>query len=189
MDLKRNTTSDQTLLSLLKTQKEEALYLLYEKYWDDLYLQAFKVLKDTKSCEDIVQEVFIDVWKKSDQLTIQHLKAYLYQATRFKVLMVLRKGKISSEHLEVFQRIQARTDVNTVLEVQELKEQILVHLNHLPQKCREVFYKSRFEHITNQEIADQMGISKRTVETHISHAIKYLRGVKEILMLVLGFFI
>src|SRR5690554_5126548 len=81
--------------------------------------------------------------------------------------------------------IDSELHLDVQLETKEMSDQINRHLKNLPPKCREVFYKSRFENLKNDEIADQLNISKRTVETHISHALRYLKGVKELLIFLI----
>ena len=187
---KHNTFSlqDQRLLRSLAGRDEKALRELYDRYWEPLYLQTFRILGNNKSSEDVVQEVFIDLWEKRKFNHIEDLCAYLFQSVKYKTLMALRHNKIQDRHLEVFRQISPTDIEDHVLQVRELREEIHHHLNKLPPRCREVFYKSRFEHLANEEIAEQLNISKRTVETHISHALRYLRGVKELLgfLLVLG---
>ncbi len=182
--------SEEQLLKLLSRQRESALKELYNRYWETLYINAWKVLGDEKACEDVVQEVFIDLWEKGKFSQIENLSAYLYKAVKYKTLMTLRKNRITEKHLAVLKEISPVQTIDRDLQVRELREEITYHLAQLPPRCREVFYKSRFEHLRNEEIAEQLNISKRTVETHISHALRYLRGVKELLMIIiwLGFF-
>ncbi|MBY5956774.1 RNA polymerase sigma-70 factor [Membranicola marinus] len=183
--------SEQQLLKNLSRRKESSLKELYNRYWETLYLQAWRILQDEKASEDVVQEVFIDLWEKRKFGDIENLSAYLYQSVKYKTLMMLRKNRITEKHLEVIKEISPVHTFDRALQVKELHEDITYHLQQLPPRCREVFYKSRFEHLKNDEIAEQLNISKRTVETHISHALRYLRGVKELLMLMiwLGLFI
>lgn len=183
--------SEQQLLKNLSRRKESSLKELYNRYWETLYLQAWRILQDEKASEDVVQEVFIDLWEKRKFNDIQNLSGYLYQAVKNRTLMALRKNRITEEHLNAFKKIRPVQTVDHTLQIQELRREITHHLEHLPPRCREVFYKSRFEHLKNDEIAEQLNISKRTVETHISHALRYLRGVKELLMMMiwLGLFI
>lgn len=183
--------SEQQLLKNLSRRKESSLKELYNRYWETLYLQAWRILQDEKASEDVVQEVFIDLWEKRKFNDIQNLSGYLYQAVKNRTLMALRKNRITEEHLNAFKKIRPVQTVDHTLQIKELRREITHHLEHLPPRCREVFYKSRFEHLKNDEIAEQLNISKRTVETHISHALRYLRGVKELLMMMiwLGLFI
>lgn len=177
--------SEQQLLKKLSRRRKGALKDLYNQYWEPLYIHAWKVLREEKASEDVVQEVFIDLWEKGKFEQIENLSAYLYKSVKYKTLMALRKNRITKEHLEVFKEIRPLHTFNGALQIKELREEITHHLEQLPPRCREVFYKSRFEHLRNEEIAEQLNISKRTVETHISHALRYLRGVKELLMIII----
>lgn len=177
--------SEEQLLKLLSKQRESALKELYNRYWEVLHTHALRVLRDEKASEDVVQEVFIDLWEKRKFGDIENLSAYLYQAVKYKTLMALRKNRITERHLEVIKEFSPVQSYDRTLQIKELREEITHHLEHLPPRCREVFYKSRFEHLRNEEIAEQLNISKRTVETHISHALRYLRGVKELLMIMI----
>lgn len=177
--------SEEQLQSLLSRSKESALRALYDRYWEGLYLQTYTVLGDGPASEDVVQEVFIDLWEKRKFNRIEDLSAYLYQAVKYKTLMAIRHNKINDRHLEIFKELNPTHAIDHELEVRELHEAINHHLTRLPPRCREVFYKSRFEHLKNDEIAEQLNISKRTVETHISHALRHLKGVKELLVFIL----
>lgn len=177
--------SDEQLLGMLSGRKESALKVLYSRYWESLYLQAYRVLGEENASEDVVQEVFIDLWEKRKFSRIEDLSAYLYQSVKYKTLMALRQNRIRARHLNIIRDLNPEYALDHSLEIREMSEQINQHLMNLPPKCREVFYKSRFEHLKNDEIADQLNISKRTVETHISHALRYLKGVKELLVFLI----
>lgn len=165
---------DQKLIKQISDGNELAFAHFYDKHWDALFISAYKVLKDKEVCKDIVQEVFLTVWEKPNLGKVQNIKAYLHQTVRFKVLMALRKDKISEKHLETIQELVANT-TEEQLDLKELSENIERSIDSLPEKCRNVFRLSRIEHLTNQEIADKLGISIRTVETHISNALKHIR--------------
>ncbi|WP_236977144.1 RNA polymerase sigma factor [Membranihabitans maritimus] len=179
--------SDEVLLQKLRKNNQLALQELYARYWDQLYINAYKILKSKSASEDVVQEIFIDLWEKRKFNSIGNLPAYLYQATKYKTLMALRRNNIQQKHLDILENIKQEQFADSIIELKELREEVVNYLDNLPERCREVFYKSRFEHNSNQEIAEQLGISKRTVETHISNALKYLRGVKELLVMIIIF--
>lgn len=182
--------TDSQLLELLSKRNKYAFKELYSRYWDRLYLQARNILMDKNACEDVVQEVFIDLWEKKSYDQIRNFSAWIYQAVRYKTLMVLRKNNISDRHLEIFKSLTIHYQKPIQeFRLKELEKEIVSQMANLPPRCREVFYKSRFENLENQEIADQLNISKRTVETHISHALRYLKGVREFLVFVLCFFL
>lgn len=167
-------SSDQKLIKQISDGNELAFAHFYDKYWDALFISAYKVLKDEEVCKDIVQEVFLTIWEKSNLGKVQNIKAYLHQTVKFKTLMVLRKDKISEKHLKTMQELLVNT-TEEQLDFKELNENIERSIEALPEKCRNVFRLSRMEHLTNQEIADKLGISIRTVETHISNALKHIR--------------
>ncbi|MEM8894831.1 MAG: RNA polymerase sigma-70 factor, partial [Bacteroidota bacterium] len=129
---------------------------------------------DEEACKDIVQEVFLSVWTDDELVKIENAKAYFHQAVRYKVLMELRRGKVSEKHLQTLQLLEVNS-TEELFNFQELNETIENTIQTLPEKCREVFVLSRMEHLSNKEIAERMNISIRTVETHISNALRILR--------------
>ncbi|MEM1321513.1 MAG: RNA polymerase sigma-70 factor [Bacteroidota bacterium] len=161
--------------SHLDKQSEEAFRLIYDRYWSKLYQYALNVLADPSVCEDIVQEVFVSLWQKSDRSEIDHLSSYLYQATKFQVFKHLRNGKISQRHLERITVLQTHNDTEEQLVAKELESEMIKLINRLPERCRQIFLLSRFEHRSNQEIALQLGLSVQTVKNQISKALIYLR--------------
>jgi RNA polymerase sigma factor (sigma-70 family) len=97
------------------------------------------------------------------------------QAVRFQVARQMRKGKLTQTHTEYIQQGQAANSTEEWMHVQELSLVIDNTLQKLPGRSRDVFYLSRFEHLSNPEIAQRLNLSTRTVEWHISEALKHLR--------------
>lgn len=156
-------------------QNEQLFKSVYDKYWAQLYRYAFNVLHDEDVCEDIVQEIFVSLWQKNNFHDIDHLSAYLFQSVKFQIFKHLRNGKIAERHLAQIEHVQTQTNIEDQLEVKELEDQINTLIHRLPNRCRQVFRMSRFEHRTNQEIAIQLGLSVQTVKNHISKALSCLR--------------
>src|SRR6202000_1639091 len=88
---------DKELTDLLKDGNEPAFTEIYNRYWDKLYFIAYKLLKDTNAAEEIVQEVFLMIWKKRDSLNIKSLTQYLAAMTRYAVYRYLAKDKQNRE--------------------------------------------------------------------------------------------
>lgn len=170
-----NISPDRKLIKQIASGNEHAFAHFYDKHWESLFKSAFKVLNDEETSKDIVQDVFLNIWEKPDLTRIQNVAAYLHQAVRFKVLMTLRKGKISDKHIKTLNELVANT-TEEQLNYKDLNDNIEKSLNSLPEKCQKVFRLSRMEHLSNHEIANRLGISIRTVETHISNALKHLRS-------------
>ncbi|WP_182961176.1 RNA polymerase sigma-70 factor [Pedobacter gandavensis] len=170
---------DEELLSLLETDNESGLKLIYDQYWERLYLAAFSILKDADPCKDIVQDVLLQLWIRRAEVKIDSLRAYLFTAVRYKVLSYIksannRKVFIEPEELEKLAGFNLMKDRLNEQDVEKLLERGIALL---PNRCQQVFLLSRMEHLSNKEIASKMGISVKTVEAQISIALKQLRIV------------
>ena len=179
--------SDKDLLNLIAQGNEHAFTWFYQKHWEGLYQAAYRMLDDEELSKDLIQEVFVGIWEQSYSGADQP-KAYLYQVVKNKVLMHLRKGKIASKHLETIKELVSNT-TEDIIYYAELKLTLSESVNGLPQKCQEVYKLSREDHLSNQEIANRLGISIRTVETHISHALKQIRGSLDTSAALIAFFL
>jgi len=135
------------------------------------------MINDQQIAEDIAQEVFMELWKKREQLNITgSLKSYLTRAAFNKTLNHIRDQKIrlsDSKELEVedFGGVEDVDQTN----VDDLKRKIAEAVQLLPDRCRMVFLLSRDQQMTYQEIAEALDISIKTVENQISKALKILR--------------
>lgn len=153
----------------------EAFRIIYDQYWPQLFHYVFNVLQNKAICEDIVQEVFVSLWQKRESQKIDNISAYLFQAVKFQIFKHLRNGKIAQRHLEQITFLQSHNDTEEKLEAKELESEVNRLISHLPDRCRQIFLLSRFEHRTNQEIAQHLGLSVQTVKNQISKALRCLR--------------
>lgn len=167
--------SDKELLSFLKEDKETAFNEIFFRYWEKLFVSADKLLNDEDAAKDVVQNVFIKLWKNRSEIEITNLFAYLFQATKYQVISQLRRGKFSEWHEAKLEMLTAENDAAEIINSNELRQTILSTLEKVPARCREIFCLSRFNCLSNKEIANEMDISIRTVETQISKALKFLR--------------
>ena len=166
------------LIQNLKSGDKRALTTLYNEYWKPLYLSSYNLLRDKEICEEIIQDVFIDIWNRRRELEIKlSIKSYLYSCVRYKVFSEFKKSKVL--RIELFENIQERTNTTTpeseILH-EELKMQIKMVVENLPEKCKRVYKLSRNQQLTHKEISEQLNISTKTVENHITNALNMLRA-------------
>ncbi len=144
-----------------------------------LHAYAFTILKDETMAEEIVQNVFFKVWDKRQLLEIESSpKAYLYKAVYHDCLNYLKHKKVKAAHaMHVVRHGETKADgASAKLLTGELKDRIHAALNELPEQCRTIFQMSRFEGLKYQEIADEMGLSVKTIENQMGKALKLMRA-------------
>jgi RNA polymerase sigma-70 factor (ECF subfamily) len=173
-----NKYTDVELVERLQNNEEGALTIIYKEYWEIMFLAAYNLVKDRSVCEDIVQEVFISLWQRREKLQIKvSLKSYLYTSTVYKVYDHFNKNKKMAKD-ELFDNFENKIETSnpeTKLMHQELIHYLDSIIETLPDKCKEVYKLSRENMLSNKEIAEQLNISQRTVEGHISKALKILK--------------
>lgn len=167
--------SDEELQKLIFQENHDAFAILFDRYWKKLYTYAFKIYKEEEICEDIVQEIFISLWRNAGNTVILNLEAYLFRAVKYKIANHIRSLKFDREHVEVLEAIPEPNHSVDTIEYVEFEKGIMNHISQLTPKCREVFLLSRIEHFSNAEIAEKLSLSIHTVEKHISNALKQLR--------------
>ncbi|MEL6592686.1 MAG: RNA polymerase sigma-70 factor [Bacteroidota bacterium] len=180
--------TDLELLALLKSGDWDAFRCIYEKYWEKLYLTTYRVLQDEDSSKDVVQDLFLKIWERRAVLDIVSLEAYLSKSVKNQVARKLHNAPVQLIHLDAFQDVLSNNPTEDEILQKDLQLRVLDSLAHLPERCRAVFYLSRFEQKTNKEIAAQLDISVSTVENQINKALKFLRAQVPYLFSLIVFF-
>ncbi len=167
---------DTELMERLRAGDDLALKVIYKKYWNQLYTSAFKMLQDQQACEDIIQDLFINLWNKREQIEIKaSLKSYLFASVRYEVYRQVRHGSVREDIFENIQdRLQTTSEYGNI-EHRELLSYINSIVNNLSEKCKVVFKLSREEQLSHKEIATKLDISTKTVENHLNKALRQLR--------------
>ena len=163
---------------LFQEDGEKAIEWLFKEHYSYLCRVVYKILPDANLVEDLVQEVFFELWRRKDRIHINlSIKAYLRRTAVNKTLNFIRDQKVKFDHEEKLPVLRSNSPtVNQTLEAQELQEFIDQSIDQLPERCRIIFILSRFEDMSYKEIAAKLGISIKTVENQISKALKVLRG-------------
>ncbi|HWZ14654.1 MAG TPA: RNA polymerase sigma-70 factor [Mucilaginibacter sp.] len=181
--------SDEELVSLLKQEKLVAFREIYKRYWKNLYGAAYKRLKSKELAEEIVQELFTNLWVKRQTIQIKTaLAGYLFTAVSHYIIDHYRKELVKTRYTEALKIAYKETDHSTeeTILLHDLTNTIESEINQLPDRCRSVYELSRKEYKSNKEIALHLGISEKTVENHLTKALKKLRiGLAHYMMLAL----
>ncbi|GLB50300.1 RNA polymerase sigma-70 factor [Neptunitalea lumnitzerae] len=171
-----NELDDTSIIQLTKQGNQLAFNQVYYRYWEGLYAYALNILKDNWLVEDVLHEVFTNIWLKRENLEITNLKSYLFTAVRNRSLLKLRATKLTELDEKIIEKLKHSSEVELDHDYKELIEAINTSAKKLPQRCRDIFYMNKFQHYSSSEIAVYFNISQRTVENQISLALKHLRN-------------
>ena len=169
--------NDIQLLELLKASEIDAFNKIYDCYSKPLYRYLLQKIKDRDTSSDLLQDIFTTLWEKRTVLTVNtSIKAYLYQVARFKIIDVYRNNARYEDYLDQLSSFidSEYTVIDKMDQSQKLKD-VEETINSLPEKMKEIFILSRYEHKTNNDIAFQTNLSVQTVKNQISKALRALR--------------
>lgn len=183
------------LLEQIKDGHQSSFRLLFDSYYKHLHAYAGKFVSED-AAHDIVQELFSTIWQKRDNLTIKSsLHNYLFTGIRNNCLQWLDKQKVRNRYqqdkcleltIEEVNCFNSQT-LQSLLEI-ELKAKIEDAINKLPSQCQRVFRMSRITQMRNKDIAEELDISPKTVEKHLTKALRLMREeLKEYLPLMITF--
>ncbi|EEI93777.1 RNA polymerase sigma-70 factor [Sphingobacterium spiritivorum ATCC 33300] len=156
-----------------------AFATLYDRFWSLIYTTTFSYLNDREKSEEITLDIFLNLWNRRQYLQIRSFSAYLRTCARYHVYKALKDLKENQIAFSQYQEHTTETSVSNLvlekMEQEDIKSSVDDVLKELPPRCQEIFQLSRFEHLSNDEIAIKLGISKRSVENQITKALKHLR--------------
>ena len=166
------------IIHRLKKDDKSAVDELFGYYYPRLYHFSKSILKIETDIDDILQEVFVKIWLNRNKISnIETFNAYIFTITKNEVLNLIRSNlRDQTFKDELFLRAVAEEyQTPNQVEFDEVKSGIDRIVASLPEKRQQVFVLSRTEGLSNKEIAQQLNISEKTVEDHITHAIKYIK--------------
>ncbi|MEM9329417.1 MAG: RNA polymerase sigma-70 factor [Bacteroidota bacterium] len=152
---------------------------VYHQHFRRLFSIAYSILRHQEKAEGIVHDVFLSVWERREKIVIKEsLEAYLVRATKLAVMEHMRTRAIRHRHHEILaaQPNAAENSVELEMGASELKERIELLVHSLPPKSQKVYRLSREEGKNNKEISDLMAIAEKTVESHLTKALSFLRS-------------
>lgn len=170
--------SDSELFDLLKSGDREAFTEIYERYWKVMYIHAVKMLGGKDDAEDIVQELFINLWIKGNDIPFNtSLYGYLYVSARNKIINLIHQRSTRKNTLSflAFSTEKARNTTIDKITEKELRSAVEKGIQNLPEKMQYIFNLSRKQHLSHKEIANQLSISDKTVKKQIGNAIRLIK--------------
>jgi RNA polymerase sigma-70 factor (ECF subfamily) len=171
-----NIEDDLTLFALLQQGDNPAFEHIYNKYFSSLFNTAYKRLNDRDMCQDVVQNVFTDLWKRRTELEIRDLQAYLHTAVRFQVLKVIARHSGRTTFVADFDKeIISSLHADEILLDKEARTLVEQFIDALPAKRRAIFIRHYIDELSTAQIALELNVSQKTVQNQLSTASYALR--------------
>ncbi|MEM7373963.1 MAG: RNA polymerase sigma-70 factor [Bacteroidota bacterium] len=176
-------------------QSEASFEVLFKTYYSGLHAYALRYVDDPAQADEVVQEVFAQLWEKRSTINIQSsLKSYLFRAVHNHCLNLIKHQKVRETyrtHVEANRAEFQVDETDSMIEV-DIKESIMEGIASLPKQCAKVFRMNRLEGFKYREIAEKLGISQKTVEAQMAKAMRrmrvYLKDHLPLLLLIMADF-
>ncbi len=168
--------SDELLVKLLRVGEQEAFEEIYRRYWQKLLRSAQFKLRSKEIIEELLQDLFISLWEKREKVSIENLEAYLNTSLKYLIINQIKKQILQERFIEYsFKKQEQTDDVDESVAFNELSIAIEKAIEQLPEKTQQIFRLNRLEYQSIKEIAQKLSIPERTIEYHITQALKSLR--------------
>jgi RNA polymerase sigma-70 factor (family 1) len=171
--------SDQELVGSLSTSDDvTAFEEIFFRYQPLLLNFVYKKINDRDQAKDILQDIFIQLWNNRTRLEIITLSSYLYTAALNKIRDSYKHQVIHMGHIDKLQQmiVNEKGDTDHLIREKDITRLIDMEIAALPEKMQQVFLLRKKAFLSNREIAEQLGISEQTVETHMKRALKTLKN-------------
>lgn len=179
---------DEVLVKLIRISDGKALEEIYRRHWKSVFNAAYFRLRSQDIAKEMVQNLFVRLWEKRETLTIEDVGAYLHTAMKNSVINYVESKVVEKKYFG-FARQQPEPEAqksDSTLLVSELNKAIERAIQQLPEKTQHIFRLSRFENLTAREIAQNVGLTEKAVEYHLTKSLKVLRlHLKEFIFLFL----
>lgn len=170
--------NDNNLVSQLRKNNIEAFDKLFHKYSTKLYSFAFSLLKNEEDSKEIVQEAFLKIWSKRNVIdSSKSFKSFLFTIS-YNLIVDQLRAKLKDKQFRIFLKEHFSSNSINIIDNSDydtLKKQIEKAVEELPEKRKMIYKLSRFEGLPNKKIAEQLGITSKTVENQIYLSLKHIK--------------
>ncbi|WP_236636796.1 RNA polymerase sigma-70 factor [Sinomicrobium soli] len=174
--LPKKSYTNELLFANFRDGSQKAFRVLFDQYWETMFRKANSILRNREVAQDVVQEIWINLWHQRTQLEITNFEAYIFRSVRYGCYKYLKNNKFNTTQLQIIDSLSlTRPDIENRHNLEWTEKEINRSLNELSPRCQEIFRLSKMEGATNEEIAFKLGISKRSVENQVSLALKTVR--------------
>jgi RNA polymerase sigma-70 factor (family 1) len=188
-----SNVTDSELFEAITLDNEKAFNQLFERHWFKVFSVAYRYVKDEESALETTHDIFLNIWEKRHQLHINTFKNYIVTAASYHGIRKRQTaGTTIVQYVEDYNCAENETDLRAQnqgelnINEQEINKTIEILLHNLPKRCREIYCMSRHDNLSVTEIAEQLGISKRTVENQLTTALKHLRtSLKNVIIILI----
>lgn len=165
------------MVSALMGGDRNAFAEIYERYWSPLYQLAYQKVRSREIAEELVQNLFVSLWVKRGETTIRELRPYLFTALRFSIINHIESDQVHERFITHYESFMRQTSVQPTdeLALRDLTDAIERSLHTLPEQTQQVFRLSRFDCLTIPEIAARLNLSEKTIQYHLSKALRVVR--------------
>jgi RNA polymerase sigma-70 factor (family 1) len=169
--------NDCELLEAFRKGEKEAFVVIYERFWNRIFLIAYRSIRNKEVAEDLVQNLFLKLWDKRDLLHINQLESYLHTSIRNSVIDYIHSQIVRTKYLDHLVATPPVEENNTdrLIALNDLSTLIEEGLTQLPEKSRSIFRMNRLDHSPVDEIARKLKISEKAVQYHLTKSLKVMR--------------
>lgn len=175
--------SDREVWEKIKNNDRKSFERLFNRYHDSLCLYSFGIIRNEEAAEEIVNDVFLKIWVKRDQIQIDYsVSQYLFRSVSNASTDFIRQNASLSQYsfVTIDNLIHETVGTNedyiiSLLENDAIQKDVMKAVEQLPPQCKVIFCLSRFDLLTYNEISERLNISVNTIKTQISRALDVLR--------------
>lgn len=169
--------TDEMLLDLLRRSDETAFEEIYLRHWLPLFRYAIVKLHRSDMAEDMCHDVFLSLWRRRSELAVNNLEGFLLQSVKYTIINHLKATLLDKRHMQqVANNIQMADDqADRAVLFDNLQQAWNKAIEALPEKSRKVFQLCKIRQLSNKEAAQQLNLSEKAIEYHITKSLKIIR--------------